>query len=364
MKQIGLFFIAFLYSASLMAQANLSALQEQEENLNQMLTELRAEKERGNLNKLNEAFKVAFLNALEIDGAFKYPFTSLKSVGKIYSQDGLVRIISWNIQYEDLTHEYAAFVMKYDENKKKATVVELKHVNQNLYGIQDERIEADNWYGALYYEIIDVEKRNRTFYTLLGYVGNNDRSTIKLMDALYFTGKTPHFGSPIFESSRGKSNRLIFEYNAKATMSLKYDADRKKIILDHLSPESASLSEFREFYVPDLSYDSYSWNGKIWELKEDIIAINKEQKTINLEAYDKDLDTVVTIPTKNKWINPENSDSPIDDGKHKAALPDDGNQGKKASKKEKHKKTKKASKREENTIPGVSGYKVKKRKKR
>lgn len=364
MKQVGLLFIGFLFSASLFAQGNQSALHEQEESLNKMLTELRAEKERDNLNKLNTEFKAAFLNALELDGAFEYPFASLKSIGKIYSQDGLVRIISWNIQYTDLTHEYGAFVMKYDANKKKASVVELTHTDQNLYAIQDERIEADNWYGALYYEIIDIEKRNRTFYTLLGYVGNNERSTIKLIDALYFTGKTPHFGSPIFESSRGKSNRLIFEYNAEATMSLKYDKDRKKIILDHLSPESPSLTEFREFYVPDLSYDAYAWNDKIWVLQEDIIAVNKERKTVNLQAYDKELDSVVTIPIKNKWINPENPDAPIDGGKHKAVLPDDGNQGKNAAKKKKAKKEKKAAKQKESTIPGVSGYKLKKRKKR
>ena len=172
----------------------------------------------------------------------------------------------------------------------------------------------------------------------MGYDANNQSSSIKLIDVLYFTGNKPNFGYPFFDTKEGRSRRIILEHANKATISLKYDSERDKIIFDHLTPQSPGLKEFRSHYIPDMSYDAFSWDGKQWVLEEDIIAINKKASDeVELKAYNSELDSVVTIPVKKKWINPEDPNSAISGGRHQAITPEDLGEGKKKSKKKKEK---------------------------
>jgi hypothetical protein len=137
-------------------------------------------------------------------------------------------------------------------------------------------------------------------------------------------------------------------------MSLRYDEQRDKIIFDHLSPESPSMKDFREYYVPDMSYDAYSFVNNKWHLIEDIIAINKKgQETVELKAYDSESDTVVSIERKNEWENPEGENAPVSGGSHKAALPEDFSEDQKAKKAKKTKKKKKSKRRKKKIHKGV-----------
>ncbi len=319
-----LFFTLSLSISSFHAQdGDVEQLRQVEQKLAEQLSELRKTRADEKIKTLNANFKETFSEALNIDGAFNYPFKRLKSVGKIYSDDELVRIISWNTQFENKLHDYHCFVMKKDERRDRVYTTSLTRKKQPLQMLTRETIDHENWYGALYYDIIDVQKRNRTFYTLIGYDANNQRSTIKLLDVLYFTGKYPKFGYPLFETDRGFAHRVLFEHSNKTTMSLKYDEKRQKIIFDHLSPQSPGLKEFREYYVPDMSYDAYNFHDQKWYLEEDIIAVNNKRESISMQAYDNKRDTVVTVEQKNKWENPEASNAPVDNGNHKAITPDD-----------------------------------------
>lgn len=355
--------VFFVFSFLSFAQGSTYLLEKAEERLYKQLTELRNTRNDAQLDALNEQFSEEVKKVLEMEGAFDYPFASLNTMGKIYSDDKLIRIFSWNVQYEDLSHDFKSFILKKDERRGKVSVIELKRQKQHLNGLQFETIGADNWYGALYYDVIDVKRRNRTYYTLLAYDPNNQRSSIKLIDVLYFTGNQPHFGAAIFDARHNRATRIIFEHSAEATMSLRYDKQRKMIIFDHLSPESPTMKEFREFYVPDMSYDAYQWDGKQWNLLEDIIAVNKAGSGIvELKAYDSDRDTVVTIPTKEQWINPEDTSAPIDGGTHRAVVPEDLEGDKKSTKKEKGKKVKKDKKFKDTPRSAIKPSKPVKRK--
>ena len=237
--------------------------------------------------------------------------------------------------------------MKKDERRDKVHVVKLNRVKQHFGMIRDQTVTHENWYGCLYYDIIDVKKRNKTYYTLLGYDPNNQRSSIKLIDALYFTGKFPNFGYPLFETESGLARRVIFEYSNQASMSLRFDEQRNKIIFDHLSPESPGMKDFREYYVPDMSYDAYEFKNNQWNLIEDIVAINKKEKeTVELKAYDSDQDTIVSIERKNQWENPEGENAPVEGGSHKAAMPEDLTE----EEQKKQRKKKKRTKRRKNKV--------------
>ncbi|PWH86262.1 hypothetical protein [Brumimicrobium oceani] len=365
MKYIVLLFIFTLFTSTTFSQKNEEKLREKEQELSLLLNELRSIKGDEEIDKLNEKFKKELGKTLEIDGAFDYPFSSLKTIGKIHSQDKLVRVITWNTQYEDLSHNYFSFILKKDERRDKVYITELNRVKQPFMMIQNESVNHENWYGALYYEIIDVERRNRTYYTLLGYDANNQSSSIKLIDVLYFTGSKPNFGYPFFNTKEGRARRVIFEHANKATMSLKYDDQRNKIIFDHLTPESPGLKEFRSHYIPDMSYDAYNWDGKQWILEEDIIAINKkESDKVYLKAYDAKLDSVVTIEDKKKWINPEDPNAAVSGGRHQAITPEDVGEENKKGNKEKKKKSKAKEKNKGESYSNIKGGKKRKKKRR
>lgn len=323
-----IFLVLLLTSGAFRAQdGQVEQLRQIEVKLAEQLTELRNARADKKIKSLNADFKATFSEALEIEGAFHYPFKRLKSVGKIYSDDERVRIISWNTQFENKLHDYHCFIMKKDERRDRVYTTALTRKKQPLQMLTHETVDHENWYGALYYDIVDVQKRNKTYYTLLGYDANNQRSTIKLLDVLYFTGKYPKFGYPLFERGNGYAHRVLFEHSNKATMSLKYDEKREKIIFDHLSPQSPGMEEFREYYVPDMSYDAYSFRDHKWHLEEDIIAVNDERESISMKAYDSERDTVVSIEQKNKWENPEAANAPVDNGNHKAIVPEDDKKG-------------------------------------
>lgn len=360
--------ISLFFTSSIFAQSSFHQLQEQEILLDSLLKEVRTTRDDAHLSEVNELFRSELAKTLEIDSAFYYPFNSLTSLGKIYSQDKMIRVFSWNIQHiENFSFDYFSFILKKDERRKdKVDVIELKKGGDPLKMVQYETVGQDDWYGALYYDIIDVKRGRKTYYTLLAYDANDMRSAIKFIDVLHFTGKIPRFGAPIFKTDRGSPMRLLFEHSAKATMSMKYDKSRNMIIMDHLSPEVPQFAEFREYYVPDMSYDAYLWNGKQWEIQEDIVAINEERpKRLQLKAYDSKLDTVVNVPVKNQWEDPTDMNAPIDAGTHKAVLPED-NQDSKASKKRNN--TKATGFPEEREYKGVSytnlGNKKKRRKKK
>lgn len=258
---------------------------------------------------------------------FEYTFPKVKTIGFINSPDKLVRIINWNIEKSDNSNQYFGLVVRFDDRKKDYILYELKDSGDPYEMIPDDYIDGSQWYGALYYKIIPVIKNNKTIYTVLGYDANNKTSHIKLIDAISFTGAKIKFGNPMFQNKKELKKRIVFEHSKKSVMSLKFDLERNQIVFDHLSPENPIMAEFREFYVPDMSYDSYTFNsgtGK-WELKEDIIAINKEtEKQQVLKVYDLNKKgEMVTTAQKGGWIDPSDKNAPAGSNIHTPALPDE-----------------------------------------
>lgn len=312
------FVILLIGSANALGQ---DAIVNQEIELETLLDSLRAAKTDASKEAWNAQFKKQLLQSLNEPTAFTYPFEKLKTVGKIDSPDRLVRIICWNVEQEDETQKYYAFVLKADERKGTHTVIELVDRSEILMARTDEVLDADNWYGALYYQIIPVEKSNKTYYTLLGWDGNNSSSNIKLIDVLYFSGNSAKLGAPMFRDGDETKRRIYMEHSEKATMSLRWDTDNSRIIFDHLSPETPTMEGFREYYVPDFSYDAYVYKGTKWQLVEDVIGINKDNETVTMKTINPRTEEIIETEIDNKWIDPTTEGSPASKEVHVAALP-------------------------------------------
>ncbi len=338
-----------------------------EDRLLEKLETLREAKNDQEKKAANDEFKSDLAAVLEHKESFDHPFSSLTTVGFIDSKDKMVRIINWNVEQDDKSQRYYGFVQHYDKRRKELSVTELK---EDVFGIKqpEDVLDAGNWYGALYYKIIPVKKGSRTIYTLLGWDGNTSLSNIKLIDAMYVNGSSVKFGSPIFKVGKETKKRLFYEHSEKVTMTLRYEDDRKRIMMDHLSPESPSMKGYYSFYVPDLSYDAFVFDNKKWILKEDVIGVNSHSDTEKQEILTKDPKTGKLVKRKidTSWQDPSNPGAPAGGNEHVAVTPEsqkneeDQNETQKSNAPEVNKR----DKRDPSQLSTFGDMKKKKRRKR
>lgn len=363
---IRLFIVNLIFFHSIFSQ---SELEEKEISLNRSLLNLRSAKTDSEIEKQNKVFKKELEAFLKLEGSFTYEFKHLKTVAILDSPDKLVRIVNWNLEFSDLSYSYCAFVMRRDEVKETVKLTELID-NLDPYSPRPEGvIDSKNWYGCLYYKIVPYERNNKTEYLLLGWDGGTTGSNFKFIDVLVFNGNNVKLGSPVFKGKSNVTKRVIFEFSDKSVMALKFEEKRKRIVLDHLSPESQALAGITSYYVPDMSYDSYNYTDEMWVLNEDVIATNSDDKNATKEFYSVNEKTGKLEKHKlnDSWIDPsdENNSS---QSKHVARTPESEAERQALEQEELiNQKMKRMSRKDKRNPSGLSvttgKYKSKKRKK-
>jgi len=313
MKSILSSFIAFSMLAFQIVFSQ--SLSENELELKANLEQLRAAKNNSEKNKFNSLFKAKLEETIQLEGAFDHPFSSLQTVGSIKSPDNAFRFFNWNVEQDDLTQKYYCYILHFDARMKKYKIIELKDNSFMLPHRPSEILEAENWYGALYYKIIPINRSGKTVYTLLGWDGNTSMSNVKVIDVLSFGGNSVKLGSPIFKNGKETVKRVFFEYSKKTTMFLNYEEQYSRIMFDHLAPETAALTGMYSTYVPDLSYDAYVLKDGKWILSEDVIGVNKSSSESFVISFPDENGEIKEKKIKNKWEEPSTS--------HVATTPED-----------------------------------------
>lgn len=250
--------------------ANNQSLQNCEDSLQHYFSMLAEETNDDRKIELNNKILSCFHQALKLEDSYYYPFFDLKHVGIISSDDDKLRIITWNIPYSDRTHQYFGFI-QYKKNRRSYRFYELHDQSDKIKKPELVILNHQNWYGALYYQIITNKYRKNTYYTLLGADLHNLLTKKKIVEILHFNKEDlPVFGKQVFKNKAIPVSRVIFEFNAQTQMTLTYDETKEMIIFDHLSPSRPSLKGQYEFYGPDFSYDGFKFENGIWNLYPDI----------------------------------------------------------------------------------------------
>jgi hypothetical protein len=205
------------------------------------------------------------------------------------------------------------FILSRDSRKKINRLISLTDKSDSISKPEDMILGNDKWYGALYYKIIPTGNKSSKYYTLLGWHGNNKLTRRKVIESLTFDKEgNAVFGAPIFMTENAEPKRIVFEYSANASMSLKYEPqyynkirgqsiyayDRLKnkksrgklkinpkkkralmIVFDRLMPLSAGLAGQHQFYVATTDYvDGYIFRRGKWRLIYDIDARNSKSR--------------------------------------------------------------------------------------
>ena len=79
---------------------------------------------------------------------------------------------------------------------------------------------------ALYYKIICPKKKNNKYYTILGWDGNYEEKTQKIIDVIQINDKEV-FGKEVFINNENKTFRVLIDYNKNTSVSVNYDKVKK-----------------------------------------------------------------------------------------------------------------------------------------
>lgn len=214
---------------------------------------------------LNAAFIKTLVNALKTPHSFHYNFDSLQKITVMRAPDNSFRIFTWTVPVDDGTYRFFGSIQMATADGK----LKLYPLIDNTDQTRDANLIGNNknWYGARYYEIVPVVMSgHQPYYVLLGWKGNNTKTSKKVIDILSFEKGEPVFGKAVFEGpkSAGVKNRMIFEYNKLNSMTLTVDKTVNMIVFDHLAPYNPDMVGNFEYYASDLSFDAFKiTNGRL-----------------------------------------------------------------------------------------------------
>lgn len=237
---------------------------------------------------LNDTIRAVFQRALTQKSSFNYGFDTLETVGKIMSPDEQFRLINWNIVNPDGTYNYYCFIQFYNDDNDEIRLTELTDKSDRIIDPEQQVLAADQWYGALYYEIVPAKVKKRKHYLLLGWDGGDLFINRKVIDVLSFSSSgVPRFGKSVFKFNKDRKKRVIFEFSYMATMRLIYDDDIDMVVFEHMSPLKPSLKGQKMAYGSDLTFDGLEFEDGKWILRENLDVkiskklLNKRKKDIS-----------------------------------------------------------------------------------
>ncbi len=137
--------------------------------------------------RYNASYKFirTLVSALKTPYSFNFPFDSLKSISIQPSSDKRFRIFSWHVMNADGSYRYYGTVQMNNPDGK-LQMFPLVDYTSEFKKPADSVTTNDKWYGAQYYRIISVLNNVKTpYYILLGWKGNNVKSTKKVIDVIH-----------------------------------------------------------------------------------------------------------------------------------------------------------------------------------
>lgn len=245
----------------------------------------------------NANFIKTLVQALKVPEAYEADFDSLTMVSAIKSPDNAFRLFTWFVPTDEGSYRYFGAI----QLKPKNGQLQLLPLIDDTQNFVDSNAVTDHkkWFGSRYYELVPLSAGKEQFYALLGWKGNNRKTSSKVIEILSFKAGQPVFGRAVFEGAgdlTGK-NRLIFTYNKVNSMTLRFDKKVNMIVSDHLAPYDPNMKGNFEFYASDSSFDGYSLNKGKLKLVENIEVHNDPdaQDELYIDPSRKD------IPMKKKF---------------------------------------------------------------
>lgn len=203
------------------------------------------------------------------DEALSIDVSGLPRMKVVDSPDKRLRMVTYMTVYNDFTSRYFGNAIR----RKADGSIEVYHLNDLVEEYKNpERVKGspEKWYGAVYFDIVEVMFDKQKYYTLIGYRQQDALVKSRVIELLWFKGRKVTFGASLFLHDKSTYQRRVFRYSSEANMMVMYDSKEEMIIFDHLSPTNSLFRGEYRFYGPDFSYDAYEKSRDGWKYKEDI----------------------------------------------------------------------------------------------
>ena len=239
----------------------------------------------------NDSAKISGLNAatdnlesmLQDPSAFDYNFYKLENVSSIYSENREIRVLTFGVELQSGNYLYSGFIVT--NNNGNIVITRLKDDFDKQENPQKSNMQANNWFGAIYYEIHQVGSKKYPVYALCGWDGADLFINRKVLEQIIIQEDgTPIFGGNFQRENSFKNTRIIFEFTEKAAMGLRFENSvknmngekrRKVIVADHLTTPPEYKGNPR-FSGPDMTFEGYYFQDGKWKY-ESILDIKLEQ---------------------------------------------------------------------------------------
>jgi len=277
----------------------LSELQAVEDSLNFYGEILRGDKSFEDREKAAKRSVEILAEALTRPGSFDYAFQRLETISMLSPPDKSFRIFTAQFFVDDQTYKYFGGI------QLPGSPPRFIPLNDKASEIEDfdEVLNAERWYGALYYNILPFEGKDDTkHYLLLGFNGFSFFNKRKLIDIITIKDGQATFGAPVFVKQKNDKvetyNRVMFQYSADATLSCNYDVEKKMIVFDHLIPSREIYPGQGPTFIPDGTYDAYKLRKGVWVYQDNLpvtpmkeaptpVPLSKNRKNYDLFGKEK-----------------------------------------------------------------------------
>jgi hypothetical protein len=226
----------------------------------------------------NEKFTETLAEELTDKISIDQTYADLKSVSVQTAPDNSFRIFTWFTLHKN-GYQAHGLVQTTSKKFKSPIVTPLNDQGEEIKSVEFKTLNAKNWFGALYYNMIPFKIKGKKYWILLGFNPGNGLSHKKVIDIVQIMNNgQPRFGMPVFEKEKKMASRIVLEYDARAKITLQYNEALKMIVFDHLVPQRPELADQHQFYVPDLSYDAFELVKTSWAYKPDVDARNATEE--------------------------------------------------------------------------------------
>jgi hypothetical protein len=278
---VQIFFISAAFSFAQTSTSNLSAIENKARLLyDDLLDSVKVEASRSLENMMAEILSATSVSDFSID--------TLKFLKSLTAGDGKFRLISWAWPVSLDQHRYSGFLQLFDKEGACDTVFKFTCNNDtdDLFAT----LNADEWPGAVYYELVEKESRKGKLYTLFGWMGAGPGKSKRIIEVLGFDQNGhPVFGNPVFVIDPAKiQSRVIFEYTDQIPFHLAYEVHplpgkkKKKegmIVFNRLRGNDPQMGRIYNAGVPDYStFDGFVFTDDNWLLYQDLdLRVNSDK---------------------------------------------------------------------------------------
>lgn len=267
--------IAFLFTAFILLQFKVGAQKSAVDELTNIFKQMATADQTTKQVELANKAEAKLVSYLKNNTQNNLPKLEVPYLGRVESDNGLMVVYTWNVPKEEGGNYYYGVIQYKTVKKKPAKVITLLDATDDIN--PNRKLKSSNWYGALYYTILNYKVKKSTFYVLLGWDGHNALVNRKIIDVIVVSKKGDiSFGAPVFAVGKKYQNRVSFQYSAEVQMMLRYDMSEKMIVFDRLVPLEERYRGFFEYYSPSFTYDGYKIKKKRWRLYQDLDLRNSE----------------------------------------------------------------------------------------